>query len=264
MKQERPLLTLTTDFGTTDGYVGAIKGAVLSLAPQAEIVDISHEIPPQDIWQGAWCLRRAASRFPRGTLHLAVVDPGVGSERTGVVIQTKRYLLIGPDNGLLTLAAKDDGIVRLVEISEDSGLWEKSPSFDALTLFAPVAGHLMAGLALEEVGPEAEDLVEMPEQAAYAKGNVIEGAVMLFDRFGNAITNIPAQAVGAREVEKIFLKKSHEARLCEHYAQLAGNPVIGAIVNSDGFLELACYSESLRDRFKVESGDPVRVLLKPV
>jgi len=257
------LLTLTTDFGTVDGYSGAVKGRVLSIAPGVQVVDISHEITPQNIGQGAWCLRRAVPRFPPGTVHLAVVDPGVGSSRSGVVIETENYLLVGPDNGLLSLAAADDGIVRLIEISEDREEWYKSPSFDALTFFAPVAGHLLAGISLDEVGPEAEDLVEWPDPQVKVQGNVIEGAVTAFDRFGNAATNIPSWALDDREVEHIYLKAAIDVTYCDHYAQLAGGVHVGAIVNSDGRLELTRYSGSLQQAMNIQVGDPVRVLLRP-
>jgi S-adenosylmethionine hydrolase len=264
MNPTPPPLTLTTDFGTADGYVGALKGCVLSIAPGAFIHDISHDIAPQNVWQGAWCLRRAVPRFPPGTVHLAVVDPGVGSQRAGVVIETERYLLVGPDNGLLSLAARDDGIRRVVEIGEESERWSKSASFDALTLFAPVAAHLLRGLPLDEVGPDAEDLVEWPDQDASVQGNIVEGQVMMFDRFGNAITNIPAVALGQRKVERIFLRGSEEVRFCEHYAQLAGGERVGALINSDARLELTVYGDSLRERLGLRAGDPVRVLLRPL
>lgn len=257
------ILTLTTDLGTADGYVGAMKGRILSITQDVAIHDISHEIPPQDVWRGAWCLRRAGPRFPPGTVHLAVVDPDVGSMRSGVVIETEHYLLVGPDNGLLSLAARDDGIRRVVEISEESEGWRKSASFDGATLFAPVAGFLVAGMPLDDIGPDAEDLVEWPEEEAAAEGSVIEGSIVLFDRFGNAITNIPASALQDRRIERIFLRASREAYFCTHYAQLAGNSRIGALINSDHRLELALYGKSLQAKLELRTGEPVRVLLGP-
>jgi hypothetical protein len=263
MKTRGPILTLTTDFGTADGFIGAVKGRVLSIAPEAVLCDISHEVPPQDVWQGAWCLRRAAPQFPRGTVHLAVVDPGVGSQRAGVVVETERFLLVGPDNGVLTLAAQEDGIRRVVEIREDGEAWQKSASFDGLTLFAPVAAHLLAGMSLEEIGPEAEELVELPEQRPRRQGNVIEGAVVLFDHFGNAITNIAREELDDSLVERVVLNATLEARLCDHYAELAGIGRIGALINSDGRLELAVFGDSLQRMAGLHRGDPVRVTLRP-
>lgn len=263
MTRPGQILTLTTDFGTADGYVGAIKGRILSIAPELVLCDITHDLPPQDIGRGAWCLRRAVPQFPPGTLHLAVVDPGVGSQRAGIVIETEHFLFVGPDNGLLHLAAKDDGIRRVIEISEDTQEWYKSTSFDGLTLFAPVAALLSAGMPLEDVGPDAEELVEWPDVTARLQGNVVEGHVLLFDRFGNAVTDIPTEVLQGRAVDHVYLRHTEELRYCDHYAQLVGDNEAGALINSDGRLELTVYGGSARERLGLNPGDPVRVLLRP-
>lgn len=257
------ILTLTTDFGTADGYVGAVKGRVLSIAPAASVHDITHDIPPQDIGRGAWALRRAVPQYPPGTVHLAVVDPGVGSARGGIVVETEHYLLVGPDNGLLHLAAQDNGIRRIIEISEDAQEWYKSTSFDGLTLFAPVAALLLCGMPLEEVGPDAEELVEWPDTVAQLQGSVVQGHIVLFDRFGNAITDIPGAVLQGRAVERIYLRDTEQVRYCNHYAELAGARQAGALVNSDGRLELTLYGESAQAHLELRTGDPVRVLLRP-
>lgn len=259
-----PIVTLLSDYGTRDGYVGAMKGRVLSIAPNARLVDISHDIAPQDVWQGAWCLRRAVRNFPPGAVHLAVVDPGVGTQRSGLVIETEQGVLVGPDNGLLTLAAQDGGIVRVIEIEEDRTEWRKSESFDGLHLFAPVAAYLAAGMPLEDIGPDADDLVELPDPRAKTGGNVVEGSIVLFDRFGNAITDVASQDLEGRIVERVILSSGVEAVLCDHYAQLAGGDRIGALFNSDGRLELALYGQPLRLRHNLKAGDSVRVLLRPL
>jgi hypothetical protein len=262
VKSLSSIITLTTDFGTADGYVGAMKGRILTINRGAAVVDISHEVLPQNILHGAWCLRRAAPRFPEGTVHVAVVDPGVGSWRSALVIETSHFYFIGPDNGVLSLAANDDGIVRVVEIADKSRLWQKSASFDGLTLFAPVAAHLAAGMALDAVGTDAEDVVTLPEpQPVYAEG-VVEGTVILFDRFGNAISNISRADLENRPIDRVFLHGGLEAKVCEHYAQLAGSGRVGAVWNSDGRLELSLYEQSLKDRLGLELGEPVRVILR--
>ena len=212
---------------------------------------------------GAWCLRRAALRFPEGTVHLAVVDPGVGSERSGVVVETERYLFVGPDNGLLSLAAQADGIRRVVEISEAGAHWKKSQSFDGLSLFAPVAALLADGHPLEEFGPEAEDLTELTEKMAHALGNVIEGEVILFDQFGNAITNITAAQLKGRRVKRIILRSEIMVQVCTHYSEMAGGKNIGGLVNSDNRLELSVFAGSAQKVQNIQTGDPVRVLLEP-
>lgn len=260
---KRQILTLTSDFGTADGYVGAIKGRVVSVVPQVTIHDITHDIPPQDIWRGAWALKRAAPNFPEGTVHLAVVDPGVGSARVGVVVETDRYVFVGPDNGLLTLAAQDDTIRRVIEIREDAKDWNKSASFDGLSMFAPVAAMIMAGMSLDQVGEEAEDMVEFSLKPASKVGNLVEGEVVLFDRFGNAITNIPGDWLVGEPVERVVLKDTIMVRYSRFYSEVAGGDKMGAIINSDGFVELALFGESLQDSGLVHLGDPVRILIKP-
>jgi len=259
-----PILTLITDFGTRDGYVGAMKGSILTMAPNVAIHDITHGITPQQVWEGAWCLRRAAPRFPPGTVHLAVVDPGVGSSRSGIVIETTNYLLVGPDNGLLALAAQDDGIQRIVEIEDESGeAWQRSATFDGLSLFAPVAAQLLAGVPLEDIGPEAEDMVELPEPEPARQGHFLEGEVVLFDRFGNAMTNISTAHVEPYGIEHIYLADGAEVQYIGYYAELAGSTGLGAIFNSDGRLELALYGESAQRRFNLRVGQKIRVLLRP-
>lgn len=256
------VITLTTDFGTADGYVGAMKGRLLSICPDAVLCDITHAIAPQHLWQAAWCLRRAVPHFPPGTVHLCVVDPGVGSARSGLVLQTERYLLVGPDNGVLTLAARDDRLLRAIEIDETSGAWRKSHSFDGLHLFAPVAAHLAAGMPLEEVGPEAEDLEHLPEREPAVQGNVVEGAIVLIDRYGNAISNIARRHVESRHIERVFLASGQEVMLCDHYAQIAGAQRPGALFNSDDLLEIALYGDSAHERLHLREGESVRVLLR--
>ncbi|MDH4249260.1 MAG: SAM-dependent chlorinase/fluorinase [Deltaproteobacteria bacterium] len=263
MKPPSRIVTLTSDFGMQDGYVGALKGVILTLAPFTRLEDIAHDVPPQDIQAGAWCLRRATLRFPEGTVHLAVVDPGVGSLRAGVVVETERYFFIGPDNGLLSLAAQADGIRRVFEISETGPHWKKSQTFDGLNFFAPVAALLADGHPPEEFGNEAEELAELREPNPKAQGNVIEGEVILFDRFGNAITNITRSHLGTRKVRRIILRSDTMVPMCAYYSEMAGNKNIGALVNSDDRLELSIFAGSAQKQHHLRAGDPVRVLLEP-
>ncbi len=262
------LMTLTSDFGTADGYVGAVKGRILSIAPQARLVDISHEISPQNVVQGAWCLKRAAPRFPAGTIHLAVVDPDVGSSRTGIVMETERFLLVGPDNGLLFLAAREAGIRRVIAIDEAHQEWGKSETFDALHLFAPVAAHLAAGMGLGDVGKDKSDWVRLERMEPRMTGDMIEGRILFFDRFGNGITNI-ARGLCRGDPAQAEYGAGGKASIHTHYAAIghdprcAGAPAVGAIWNSDGLLELAAYGGSARERAGLEEGTEVRVWFEP-
>jgi len=262
MRSPAPCITLTTDFGTRDGYAGALKGCLLSLAPGIPVVDITHDLSPQAIVEGAWCLRRAVPKFPPGSIHLAVVDPEVGGWRNALVVMTERFLLVGPDNGLLSLAAQDDGIRRVIEIRDRPGQWSKSASFDGLTLFAPVAAHLARGRELEDVGEDAEDLVSLPEPQPARVGLALVGEMLFADRFGNCITNIHRSLVGGRSIDRVVVKPGLEARLCDHYADVAGSSTVGALWNSDGHLELAVFGQSAAARLGLQPGDPVRLLFK--
>ncbi|MEE8396960.1 MAG: SAM-dependent chlorinase/fluorinase [bacterium] len=262
--QGRPLVTLTTDFGTADGYVGAIKGRLLSLAPPVRICDISHQVAPRDVVQGAWCLKRAAPRFPDGAIHLAVIDPGVGSARAGLVVVTERFLLVGPDNGVLSLAAREGGLRQIVTIGENPPHWQKSASFDGLTLFAPVAARLAMGDAPEMLGQPAEAMEQLPQKNPRHAGDEILGEVLFFDRFGNAVTNITVEDLAGKSAGRVMLGAGEEAQWATHYAAMAKNPGCpAAIWNSDGHLELALFGGSLKNDRRIRAGERVAVSLRP-
>lgn len=258
----RSLITLTTDFGTAGGYVGAIKGRILSEAPHAAIHDISHQIAPQSVLEGAWCLGRAAPRFPAGTLHLAVVDPGVGSSRLAIIVETEHFLLLGTDNGLLHLAAQKGGIKRIYAVAESPPGRVRSGSFDGLTLFAPAAASLLMGAAPRELGEEQKGMVPLDQPVPKRRDRMLEGEILLFDHFGNAITNITQLDLAPATPLEITLGSAGSARLCHHYAEIAESPgQIAAIWNSDGHLELALYGQSLRERHNLKTGERVQVTL---
>lgn len=255
------IVTLITDFGTADGAVGAMKGSALRIHRDVVLCDISHDITPQHIHQGAWCLRRAAAHFPPGTVHLAVVDPGVGSSRSGLVVETERYLLVGPDNGLLSLAARDDGLRRVFHIREDGPAWRKSSTFDGLTLFMPVAAHLSAGMPVEEVGASTDEFVtiDIPEPAVGR--DVVEGQLLFFDRFGNGITNVRREHVGTVEVASV-MAGTVQLPFCHHYSELAAaQDGTGALWNADGYLELTVNGGSYESRHGLVPGERVEVRL---
>ncbi|MFH1132545.1 MAG: SAM-dependent chlorinase/fluorinase [Pseudomonadota bacterium] len=182
-------MTLLSDFGTADGFVGAMKGVILSRASDAQIVDLTHDIPPQDVWAGAWALREAAGVFPKGAIHLAVVDPGVGTKRRALLLYGNDQFFVGPDNGLLSLAVGPDAKGWLLEKREFFGR-EVSSTFHGRDIFASVAGHLAAGVKAQDFGSMVQDWVKLIEDPVVCKGNEIEGRVVHVDRFGNLITNV--------------------------------------------------------------------------
>jgi S-adenosyl-L-methionine hydrolase (adenosine-forming) len=202
-----PIVTLTTDFGFRDGYAGAMKGVVLTLAPAATIVDVTHGVPPQDVVAGAVALAQAAPLYPPGTIHVAVVDPGVGSARAGVLVEAgegpRASYFVGPDNGVLTLAARAPRRVWRIE-APAFRREPVSPTFHGRDVFAPTAGRLAAGARPDEAGPRVDTLVELGRPAIERRGGQIEGTVIHVDAFGNLITSLTGDHVpegAAIEVE---------------------------------------------------------------
>ncbi len=189
------IITLLSDFGLSDGYVASMKGAILSLSPESRIVDISHLIEKYDIIAGAFTLASVVDYFPEGTVHLAVVDPGVGTGRRGIAISSPECRFVGPDNGLLIPAALRMGILEVRSISEKIKVGEVSRTFHGRDIFAPAAAHLARGERFEDIGPRIEDFVmlQLPKPTI-SKGTII-GQILLRDSFGNLITNIGAEAL---------------------------------------------------------------------
>jgi S-adenosyl-L-methionine hydrolase (adenosine-forming) len=215
------MVTLTTDFGTADGYVGAMKGVLYSRAPGVAVVDISHDIPRHDIAAGAYALATAAPWFPPGTIHVAVVDPGVGSARRGVVIASGGQLFVGPDNGLFALVAPQPDAVREIAVRFLTG--RVSPTFHGRDVFAVTAARLATGVDLMEVGP----VVAMSTPPARGWHRVVH-----VDRFGNLITDVPGEGVAVVRVA------GREAALRRTYADVAPGELV-AYVGSGGTVEIA-------------------------
>ncbi|HEX6970885.1 MAG TPA: SAM-dependent chlorinase/fluorinase [Limnochordia bacterium] len=179
---QTPLVALLTDFGPA-AYAGVMKGVVLAHAPRAQLVDLSHAVPPQDIRQGAWLLYSSFTWFPEGTIFLCVVDPGVGTERLAIAARTRRYLFVGPDNGLLWPTLEADGLVEAVALPVAA---DASATFHGRDVFGPAAGRLAAGTPLEALGTPVSRLIPF---AFHRAGR--EGEIVYVDPFGNAITNLP-------------------------------------------------------------------------
>ena len=193
-----PIITLTTDFGTRDGYIGAMKGVIFSHAPSATVTDITHDVPPQNIRAGGWAVRNAWPWFPAGTIHVIVVDPGVGSARRSIAVLAADQIFIGPDNGVIPLALGETPPSTVHEItSPDAMAPEPSATFHGRDVFSWGAGWFAAGNALVDVGPEVatDELVRIkqpePQTTTTDQGTIIEGRVLVADRFGNLITTIP-------------------------------------------------------------------------
>jgi S-adenosylmethionine hydrolase len=256
-----PLITLTTDFGTRDSYVAELKGCLLSEGPPGlRMVDLSHELTPFDLFGAAWFLRAAVPRFPAGTVHLAVVDPGVGSARTPLMVRLGQQVLVGPDNGIFGLLY--DGREEVFAIDSKS-LSERplSSTFHGRDLFAPIAARLADGGRCEDHGHALSRYERLPWLPLVASEDGIVGQVVHIDRYGNLVTNLePAQlvALGAPAELDFQIKGATIRGLRDHYAQVARGELI-ALVSSSGLVELAQREGSAAARLGVERGSPVRV-----
>ena len=245
-----PIITLLTDFGTADGYVGEIKGVLLTAVPGATIVDISHDVPAHDVEMGRLTLARYWRRFPPGTVHLAVVDPGVGSARPALAIASGDHYLVGPDNGLLSPALLIGG-ARAVALMVPS---RASPTFHGRDVFAPAAARLAQGAGVETLGPPATDPVirRTPEPHRGARGELV-GEVIAIDRFGNAITNL----MGMRETRAERLEvRGRVIPLRRTYAELDSGDA-GAVVGSTGLIEIVVREGRAADVLSLARGTEV-------
>jgi S-adenosyl-L-methionine hydrolase (adenosine-forming) len=249
-------ITLTTDFGLTDWFVGTMKGVILRTAPNAPVVDLTHGIAPGDIRAGAYALAAAYRYFPAGTIHVAVVDPGVGSERAGVVIETENYHFVGPDNGVFSFALRGERLRSVHRLENPKfQLTEVSRTFHGRDIFAPAAAHLSRGVPAGQFGPRVHDLVQLawPEPVATSSG--LRGEVVHLDHFGNAITNLPASRVLASGATRVTVGgKSVPLREC--YADVPrGKPV--AVIGSSGLLEVAVSGGNAAKSLKLKCGSRV-------
>jgi S-adenosylmethionine hydrolase len=266
LPRQVPIITLLTDFGTEDYFVGAVKGAILNINPAARIVDITHEIPAHDVAAGAFALLAACSTFPPDTIHVAVVDPGVGSERRGILIRTRGQYFVGPDNGIFSYVC--DSSIDTPEVFHlDNAVYFRQPvskTFNGRDVFAPIAGALSKGIQPEDLGTRVSDYVRLPSLAPeISQHGDITARIVHIDRFGNCVTNItPAEltaemiAVGAklringkviRTFRNFFIEKT------ENREQLFG------IWGSAGFLEIAAANKSAAKLLKAKRGDVVLV-----
>lgn len=254
-------ITLTTDFSTRDWFVGTMKGVMLGVNPRAAIVDLTHEILPGDIRAGAFALKAGCRYFPKGTVHVAVVDPGVGSQRRAIAVQTANYFFVGPDNGVLSWALAREKIRAIRQLENPKYFLETiSRTFQGRDIFAPVAAHLSRGLPLKKLGRELKDFVRLPWPKPTKQRGEIHGEVVHIDHFGNAITNIAAELVsgGRKATCGVTGKRKVRCTLAESYGAAPANSPV-AVIGSSGFLEIAVNGGSAAQRYGLRTGDTVIV-----
>jgi len=260
MPNERPIIALLTDFGTRDPYVGIMKGVMAGICPEAVVIDITHDVIPQAVLQGAFLLGCALPWFPDGTIFVAVVDPGVGSERRAIAAAGLRATYVGPDNGVLERALELDPPRMIVDLRNPQyRLPVVSPTFHGRDIFAPAAAHIAAGVPVEALGPRVADPIRRPWSTAQRlPEGTCRGSVCHIDRFGNCITDIPGEWIDGERGGRLSLPGCGvSARFVRTYADAPAGTA-AAVVGGSGFLELAVVEGSAAEIFGVRIGDAVR------
>jgi|SRR5579884_519229 len=260
-----PLITLTTDFGNGSPYVAAVKGVILALNPEVRIVDLSHEIPAQDLRQAALFLTATLPYYPPATLHVVVVDPGVGSKRSILYVEVAYLRLLVPDNGCWTwLMEGERRRTRVIRLTEKR-FWRSrvSPTFHGRDIFAPVAANLSLGLDPRELGPLATDWVRLDRPAPSHQANAISGEVLYVDAFGNLITNIPGEVlIRDNRPKRIRVGDVEVPHIVHTYADVEPGTLI-ALVSSSEWLEVAVSQGNAARRLNAGVGTPVTLESEP-
>ena len=261
---ERPIIAILTDFGTNTWYPAAMKGVILSICPDVNIVDISHEAPSYDVISSSFILLQTIKYFPKGTIFLVVVDPGVGTRRRRrIAIKTKNYYFVGPDNGVMIPAARWDGIVKIVEISNKRYMLPKvSKTFEGRDVFAPAAAYLARGVKIEDFGDEISDPVDLHIPRPVLREDAIEAEVIYIDKFGNIITNVHADLlqklkINVGSVFTVEIKgRRYEIPFASTYGDVSrGEPLL--LIDSSDYLELSINMGNAAETFGLKRGDKV-------
>jgi len=253
-------ITLLTDFGTEDGFVGAMKGVLAARAPEVVVEDISHAVPPGDVRKASFVLSRYWSRYPPGTVHLVVIDPGVGTSRRSMALKADGRILVGPDNGVFTqVISRGEAVAAFALRTSDSLPAPESHTFHGRDRFALAAALLATGTPLAAIGDAISDPVLLPDRPNKRVGDWVVGEVVEMDRFGNLATNLPEELVRkAREVEVLGLM----VPFCRTYGDVESGELL-SLVDSEGRVEIAVRDGSAALRLGVGRGAEVRIQIPP-
>ncbi len=257
-----PIITLLTDFGTKDHYAASLKGVILGINPRVSLVDITHQVSPQDVTEGAFLLGSAFSFFPRGTIHVAVVDPGVGGPRKPILVVTSNHYFIGPDNGIFTFVLQREKAKKVLALSNSKYFLSRvSKTFHGRDIFAPVAAYLSLGIKPEAFGNRLSSWEKLNPKKPVQKGSELQGEVLHIDRFGNLITNIDEQLLfdfaEGRGFSTRIGKRTIRGLKRGYWEGERGQPI--ALIGSSGFLEVSMREGSAQRRLKVEKGETIVV-----
>jgi len=257
-----PSITLLTDFGSRDAFVGIMKGVMLGINTSVSFVDLSHAIPPQDVLAGALVLRSVVPFFPPGTIHVAVVDPGVGSNRRALLVETPEAFFVGPDNGLLSLAAPASAVTRIIHLTnEEYFLLPRSQTFHGRDVFAPVAAHLSLGVSPKQFGESIPTMEQITLPRVEPRANGLTGTVIYVDHFGNVTTNITAGDLRPFSMNSLLVSMNAmqiHGVVPSYAAVEIGAPAV--VINSWGLLEIAVRNGSAAQRFNLRVGHPITLI----
>jgi S-adenosylmethionine hydrolase len=259
MRNFGPVITFTSDFGTTDGYTGAVKGVILSINPQATIVDISHQIDPFNVTSASWIIASAYKYFPAGTIHIVAVDPSVGSDQRRILVQGDREIFIAPDNGVLTNILREQSQWKAYELNKkEYWLPYVSNTFHTRDIFAPVAAHISLGVDIKDIGTaiDFDSLAKLAGQELETDGNKVKGAVVHVDRFGNLITNIPNDKI--RTKANCFLGDQSIGTVSSTRSGVEKGQTV-AFPASHGYLEIAIHHGRAAEKLNAKVGHKVSI-----
>ncbi len=260
MPKKQSTITLITDFGIQDGYVGVMRGVMAGINPLANVIDISNTVAAQDTFQAACILNNSYNYFPKGTIHVVVVDPGVGSDRKIVCLKTENYLFLAPDNGVLSFVIAKEGSESIREVTNDKFFLPKlSNTFHGRDIFAPVAAHLSNGVSHKELGERVDKTneISLPKPILSPDGK-LTAEIVYVDSFGNLITNVNKEVIDRMKVETervpITMGRKRINGICSAYTDVGDNEAL-AIFGSSGYLEISVNLGSAGDILKLQKGD---------
>ena len=261
----KPIITLLTDFGTKDHYVASMKGVILNINPQCLLIDITHQVNPHDVWEGAFILANAYSYFPRGTIHLSVVDPGVGEARKPLLLVTQNYCFVGPDNGLFTMVTQKECVKQIIALDKQKyHLSNVSTTFHGRDIFAPVAAHLSLGTKPNALGHKIDSLLWLGFEGPFIKEGKLLGEILHVDTFGNLVSNIDEgklfRFIRGRPFVIRVGKKVISGLKKGYWEGKRGEPI--ALLGSAGFLEVSVREGSAQKTLKLKRGDPIQISTK--
>jgi S-adenosyl-L-methionine hydrolase (adenosine-forming) len=255
------MITLLTDFGLSDYFVPAVKGVILTINPEVTIIDITHDVAAHDIQSAAFTLGSCYHNFPSGTVHVVVVDPGVGSTRRAIVASAGGYFFVGPDNGVFSFVYTRESNLRVFHVTNERYFRHPvSPTFHGRDVFAPVAAHIAGGARPEEIGAEIEDYVNLEIPRPRANNEIIEGRIIHIDRFGNLVTNFTEAELKPSEIRpatKIHIGGREVRRFNAYFAEAGDHDDLFAYPGSAGFWEIALWRRSAAEFINAHRGDEV-------